>query len=233
MFLDPQTWLTLLILIMLELVLGVDNLVFLSVISSRLPLSEQKKARRLGLSLALIMRLVLLALAFLLVQLSKPLFSVLGHYFSIRDLFLLLGGLFLIWKAIDELRVDMRQAIKSVAEQSAVSFRSAVMQIILLDTVFSLDSVMTAVGMAKEYWMMATAIIIAIILMLIASESISRFIVTYPRIRRLALCFLLLIGAVLVVESFAVEVSKIYTFIAFSFALFVELINIAYDKRKS
>lgn len=227
---DPQVWLTLLILTGLEIVLGVDNLVFLSLVSSRLPEGQRAYARRLGILFAMVTRLILLALAFWLVYLTKPVFHLGSHPVSIRDLFLFFGGLFLIWKAVDELRQTFHKASGHSFNHASSRFYIVVIQIALLDMVFSLDSVMTAVGVTQHYWVMATAIIITMLMMLFASGYISRFILAFPRIRLLALCFISLIGLVLLVEGCGVHVPKSSIFIALIFAAFVETIHIFYDK---
>jgi predicted tellurium resistance membrane protein TerC len=229
---DPQIWLTLIVLTSLEIVLGVDNLVFLSLASSRLPTEQRANARRLGIMFAMVTRLILLALAFWLVYLTAPVFHVGTHPVSIRDIFLFFGGLFLIWKSIDEIRHSFRKASGKTFNHASKRFHTVVMQIALLDMVFSLDSVMTAVGVTRHYWVMATAIVIAMFVMLFSSGYMSRLILRFPRVRLLALCFLSLIGLVLLVEGCGVHVPKTSIFIALIFAVFVEAIHAFYERIK-
>ncbi|MCP4473721.1 MAG: TerC family protein [Gammaproteobacteria bacterium] len=223
--LDAHTWLSLAILIGLEIILGIDNLVFLSLVSVTLPLHQQGRARRLGLTLAMIMRLLLLAGAFALISLQHPLLTPFGHPISIRDLFLLAGGIFLIWKSLDELRKAGPQEKTHKLAIGSGKFKTVVMKIVLLDMLFSIDSVMTAVGVTRDYWIMATAVIISILLMMIASGPISHFIQRHMRIRLLALAFLLLIGAILIIESSGIDIPRGYLFTALGFSLLVEWIN--------
>lgn len=225
-----QTWLSLMVLSLLEIILGIDNLLFLTIVSGRLPLEQQAAARRIGLMLAMIMRLLLLAFAFLLISMTRPLFSIFDWHVSIRDLFLIFGGGFLLWKSIVEMRRDCLSVVDLPTTTMTSSFIAVVSQIVLLDMVFSIDSVLTAVGIAKHYWVMATAIVIAVLFMLVASNYLSKVLQRYPRIRQLALCFLILIALILMVEGLGIHVAKSYIFVAFTFALFVEVIHIIYDK---
>ncbi len=223
--LDSHTWLSLAVLVGLEIILGIDNLVFLSLISATLPLHQQGRARRLGLTLAMVMRLLMLAGAFALISLQRPLFTPFDHPISIRDLFLLAGGIFLIWKSLDELRKAGQQEKARKLAIGSGKFKTVVMQIVLLDMVFSIDSVMTAVGVTRNYWIMATAVIIAILMMMVASGPISNFIQRHMRVRLLALAFLLLIGAILIIESSGIDIPRGYLFSALGFSLLVEWIN--------
>lgn len=227
-----QTWVTLVILTLLEIVLGIDNLVFITIASSRLPLKRQPYARKLGLSLAVITRLLLLAFAFWLIKLVHPLFYVGDFGVSARDLLLIIGGLFLIYTAIKELVHDIRREKESKMVQAPTSFFKVICIIMVFDILFSLDSVITAVGVANEYWIMATAIIIAIIFMIFSSDFVAHLIRTYWRIRLLALCFLILVGIILLLHGLHFDVPKAYLFAALFFSIFVEIINSLYEKFK-
>lgn len=226
-----HTLLSLLILIVLELVLGVDNLVFITITSQRLPEAQQSLARRLGLTVAVVSRLVLLAFAFWLVKLIQPIFHIGDHGVSIRDLILFFGGVFLIYTAVKELWVDVRGDHLSVAVGGASrSFLGVIIKIMLFDILFSLDSVITAVGVANEYWVMALAIIIAVIGMIILSDKLAYLIKHFWRIRLLALCFLVLVGLMLIFHGLEIEFAKSYIYVALFFSIFVEVINSLYEK---
>ncbi len=224
-FLSIHTWLSLLALSVIEIILGIDNLVFLTVITSRLHPDQQKIARRIGLFLALIMRLGLLGIIVWLAELTQPLFHLGAKAFSIRDITLILGGFFLIIKALQEIIACVRP-IKHEPKKSLKLFWLAVLQIMFFDILFSLDSVITAVGIAQEYLVMALAIILAMILMMVASEPISRFIMGNARIKLLALSILLFVGIELLLVGFNVFVSPEYVFVAMGFGLFVEFLNL-------
>jgi predicted tellurium resistance membrane protein TerC len=228
-FLSMDTWISLLALSIIEIILGIDNLVIISLLTNRLHPQHQKIARRLGLFLALIMRLGLLGIIVWLAKLTQPILHV-GHLvFSIRDITLICGGIFLLVKAIQEIIACLR--VEHEAPQKSVKlFWLVVVQIMLFDILFSLDSVITAVGIAKEYLVMATAIILAVILMMVASEPLSRFIMSNVRIKMLALCILLFVGAELILVGFKVFVSPEYVFIAMGFGLFYELLNMRVAK---
>ncbi len=223
---------SLLTLTILEIILGIDNLVFLSIISQKLPEAQQALARRIGLSLAWIMRLVLLAFAVWLVGLTKPVITLFGYGVSWRDIFLILGGLFLLMKATQEIHVEMepRDKVFSSHKKSAVFFW-IILQIVCLDVVFSLDSILTAIGLTNRFWLMATAITIAILVMLFASEPLSRFINRHPTIKMLALSFLMLIGMMLLADGFGFHIPRGYIYFAMGFSLFVEFLNIIRRKR--
>jgi predicted tellurium resistance membrane protein TerC len=224
---SPEAWIALATLTALEIVLGIDNVIFISILASKLPLEQQSKARRLGLGAALITRIMLLFSLAWIVRLTAPLFTVLGHPVSGRDLILLLGGLFLIAKATHEIheRLEGEQAHGSVAAKA--SFVAVIVQIMLLDIVFSLDSVITAVGMANELAVMITAVIIAVGIMLIAADAISGFVERHPTVKMLALSFLLLIGVSLVAEGLHHHIPKGYIYFAMAFSVLVELLNLA------
>jgi predicted tellurium resistance membrane protein TerC len=216
---------SLITLTFLEIVLGVDNLVFIAIASSRLPLEKQKKARRLGLIFALVTRLLLLAFIVYLVGIKKPLFTLFTQSVSVRDLILMAGGLFLLIKATQEVYREMKPEEQKQLKPHFVSMFSVIMQIGILDIIFSLDSVFTAVGLTSQYWIMATAIIIAILTMIFLSEPLSALIQKYPTIKMLALSFLFLISGVLILDGLHFHVPREYVFLAISFSVFVEILN--------
>jgi predicted tellurium resistance membrane protein TerC len=217
-------------LAVMEIVLGIDNIVFLAILSQRLPAAQQTKARRLGLLLALGMRLLLLLALSTIMRLVAPLFTVLGRPISGRDLVLLGGGLFLIGKAAHEIyaKVEGPESEPGAGQAPAkhASFGGTLVQIMLLDIVFSLDSVITAVGMAQQIWVMVVAMVIAVAVMLFAADGISNFINRHPSMKMLALSFLLLIGVVLVADGLGKHIEKGYIYFAMGFAFLVELVNI-------
>lgn len=223
---DPAAWAALATLVAMELVLGVDNLVFLALVSGRVDAKRRGVARRLGLSVALVMRLVLLGVLAGLVSLTSPLFTVLGHGFSIRDLVLLAGGFFLLFKATQEIHNHV-EGVHEEGEVAAppIGFASAIAQIVALDLVFSIDSIVTAVGMTDQFPIMATAVIIVIIIMGVAAGPLSRFISSNPTLVMLALSFLLMIGMVLMADGFGLHVPKGYIYAAFLFSGAVEALN--------
>ncbi len=216
---------SLLALIILEIILGVDNLVFISILSSRLPAAKQKMARRMGLLFALFTRLLLLASAAWLVHLTHPLFTILNYEFSFRDVFLIAGGLFLLAKGTREIHNDVTQRDNPKKAIKYAGLWAVVVQIALFDVIFSLDSVLTAVGLTSHFYIMAIAIIIAIIVMIMASENIHYFIQEYPTIKMLALSFLLLIGVVLVADGLSFHIPRGYIYFALFFSLMVEMLN--------
>lgn len=230
-FLHAQTWVSLLALTTIEIILGVDNLVFIAIVTSKLHISQQKTARRLGLGLAMIMRLLLLAMIVWLAESTKPLFMLGDFPVSIRSLVLFFGGIFLLIKAGHEL-LETRKPHIQVTEKCAGRFWTAILQITLLDILFSLDSVISAVGIVKEYEIMAIAIVIAVLTMIVASEPIAHFIMHNARIKILALCILLLVGVKLTLEGLNVDVNSAYLFVAMGFALFVEIMNLWLAKTK-
>lgn len=222
---DPQTYLSLLTLTVLEIVLGIDNILFLSIVASKLPKEQQETARKLGLSLALFGRLALLFSLSWLLSLKKPLFSILEYSFSTHDLVFGLGGLFLIYKATQEIFYAI-EGISEEREVRVLSLKSALVQILLLDIVFSLDSIITAVGLANQIVIMAIAIMIAIVIMLFASRWVSEFLDKNPSMKILGLSFLLLIGVLLIADAFGQHVPRAYVYFALGFSSFVEMINI-------
>ncbi|MES2504145.1 MAG: TerC family protein [Myxococcota bacterium] len=222
---DPNTYLSLITLTALEIVLGIDNILFISIVCARLPKEQQETARKLGLSLALFGRLALLFSLSWLLSLKDPLFSIMGHWFTGHDLVFGLGGLFLVYKATQEIFY----AVEGVSQERTVrvvTMRAAIFQILMLDIVFSLDSIITAVGLASQLSIMAVAIIIAIVIMLVASKYVSDFLDRNPSMKVLGLSFLLLIGVLLIAEAFGQEVSRIYVYFALGFSSFVELVNL-------
>ena len=223
---DPAVWASLLALTALEIVLGIDNLLFIAVLADRLPPGRQAAARQLGLALALFARLGLLAAIAWIIGLTAPLFTLGSHGVSWRDVILIGGGVFLVYKAAHEL-LGLRHgpAARALAAGGAVSFGGTIVQIILLDIVFSLDSVITAVGMAAQLWVMMLAVVLAVIAMLAASNGLAALVTRYPTVKILALSFLLLIGATLVADGVGLHVPKGYIYAAIGFAVGVELLN--------
>ncbi len=218
-------------LFMLELVLGIDNVIFISIISDRLPKDQRKKARTLGLSLAVITRLALLLSISWVIALTSPLFSVWGHAISGRDSILLLGGLFLIAKSTHEIHHNLEGVEGSNPVKGLSSFSGVISQIILLDIVFSLDSVITAVGMVNEIAIMAAALIASTLVMIFASTSIAAFVDRHPTLKMLALSFLVLIGVMLLAEGLGQHISKGYIYFAMGYSLIVEVLNIRLRKK--
>jgi len=230
---NPETWISLLTLTLLEIVLGIDNIVFISILAGKLPPEQQAKARQTGLSLALFTRVLLLCGLAFMVKLTTPLFHIptFGltpepHGVSGRDLILLIGGMFLLWKSTHEIHQKLEGEDGEVTNRLAPNFISVIIQILLLDIVFSLDSVITAVGMARQLGVMIAAVIIAVIFMLIFSGRISAFIHQHPTLKMLALSFLLLIGCALIAEGFHKEIPKGYIYFAMAFSIGVEMLNL-------
>lgn len=232
-FLMPETWISLLTLTLLEIVLGIDNLIFITVITNRLPPAKQFAARQTGLLLACGMRLLLLTTIAWLTHFSQPLFSVFNQSFSLRDIVLISGGLFLLAKSTSEIHVNVISKEEALRLGKRISFSSVIMQVMLLDIIFSLDSVITAVGMAQEFVVMATAIIIAVFMMLWASGPLGRFINAYPTIKMLALSFLLLVGVALIADGFSFHIPRGYLYFAIAFSIFVEILNILGGRRRT
>ena len=229
---NPSAWIALLTLTVLEIVLGIDNIIFISILSNKLPEGEQGKARQTGLLVALGMRIILLFGISWVVNLTNPLFTVLGLHVSGRDLILLGGGLFLLWKATHEIHENLEghHEEKDEKEEKKVSFWSVIGQIALLDMVFSLDSVITAVGMADDLAVMIIAVVIAIGIMLFAAGPLSEFVNHHPTVKILALSFLLLIGFSLIVEGLHQHIPKGYIYFAMGFSVFVEMLNLRMKK---
>ena len=222
---SPDAWIALLTLTILEIVLGVDNIIFISILSGKLPESQQARARTLGLAVAMITRILLLLSIAWIVRLTAPLFAVLGQEFSGRDLILLGGGLFLLAKATHEIHQKLEGEAGHGTKRVTPSFAAVIAQIVLLDVVFSLDSVITAVGMADDVAVMIIAVVVAIGIMMISAGAISSFVERHPTVKMLALSFLLLIGMVLVAEGFDQHIPKGYIYFAMGFSVIVELLN--------
>ncbi|MEO0814842.1 MAG: TerC family protein [Myxococcota bacterium] len=232
-FTEPSAWVALLTLSALEIVLGIDNIVFISILTGKLPVDQQPRARSLGLFLAMFMRVGLLFAISWVMGLTEPLFSVLGQEISGRDLILGLGGLFLVGKATVEIFDTMEGEHDADEGGGKAKFASVIVQIMLLDIVFSLDSVITAVGMADELVIMVVAVMLAVGVMLVFAGPISRFINEHPSMKVLALSFLILIGVMLIVESLEGHIDKGYIYFALAFALAVELVNMRLRKARS
>src|SRR5437762_8750440 len=237
---NPEPWISLFTLTVLEIILGIDNIVFISILAGKLPPDQQAKARQPGLSLALITRVLLLCGLAWMVRLTEPLFHIpaLGplpapHPVSGRDLILLCGGLFLLWKSTHEIHDKLEGEDGAVTRRLAPNFVSVVIQILLLDIVFSLDSVITAVGMARQLGVMIAAVIIALVFMLIFARRISDFIHKHPTLKMLALSFLLLIGCALVAEGFHKEIPKGYIYFAMAFSVGVESLNLRLRSKRA
>ncbi len=212
-------------LTVLEVVLGVDNVIFISILSSKLPDRQQRRARRVGLLAAMLMRIALLMSLAWIIRLTAPLFTVLGQEISGRDTILIVGGLFLLAKATMEIHERLEGEEGHMSARVAPSFGAVIAQIMALDVVFSLDSVITAVGMADELWVMVTAVVLAVGIMMVSAESISYFVNAHPTIKVLALSFLLLIGVSLVAEGLDQHIPKGYIYFAMGFSVFVEAVN--------
>jgi predicted tellurium resistance membrane protein TerC len=222
---QPESWIALLTLTVLEIVLGIDNIVMITIIADRLPADKQKRARQLGLALAMLTRIALLGSIAWLIGLTAPLFGVLGQQISGRDLILLAGGVFLVAKATHEIHSNLEGGHDGLPAGPTRTMRAALAQIILLDLVFSLDSVITAVGMVEEVAVMVTAIVVAVIVMVVSIEPISQFVSAHPTVKMLALSFLILIGVALIAESFDQHLPRGYIYFAFGFSIFVEMLN--------
>ena len=225
---DPTAWVALATLVIMEVVLGIDNLIFISILTNKLPAHQQAKARRIGIGLALILRLSLLGTIAIIVQLTEPLFTAFGHGFSWRDLILIAGGLFLVWKATKEIHhnVDPDPGPDLFEGQKAgMTFGSAIVQILLLDLVFSIDSIITAVGMTDHVPIMVIAVVVAVAVMLLAADPLARFIQANPTVVMLALGFLMMIGMTLIAEGFGAHVPKGYIYAAMAFSALIEALN--------
>ena len=228
---DHSIWIAFATLNVLELVLGIDNVIFISILAGKLPAEQQAKARFIGLTLALVMRVILLFSLTWVMGLTAPLFTILGQSVSGRDLILLVGGLFLIAKSTHEIHGSLEGEEGHASKKVYASFASVIFQIMLLDIVFSLDSVITAVGMVDNIWVMIAAVVISIIAMMLFAGSIGAFVQRHPTIKMLALAFLLLIGVTLIAEGFHQHISKGYIYFAMAFSVFVELLNMRLRKK--
>ena len=227
---DPQIWIALATLTFLEIVLGVDNVIFISILSGKLPVEQQKRARRLGLLGAMVTRVLLLFSLAWIIKLTAPWFRVMGQEISGRDLILILGGLFLLGKSTYEIHDKLEGEEGHASNRTASSFASVIAQIMVLDIVFSLDSVITAVGMVDKLWVMIAAVMIAVGIMVASAETISAFVHRHPTVKMLALSFLLLIGMSLILEGFDQHIPKGYIYFAMGFSVFVEMINLRLRK---
>jgi predicted tellurium resistance membrane protein TerC len=228
---NPDLWIALVTLTALEIVLGIDNVIFIAILAGKLPVEQQTRARRLGLALALITRVMLLLSLAWIIRLTAPLVTIAGQALSGRDLILIVGGLFLLAKSTYEIHDKLEGGAGHTAGRAAVSFAGTIVQIMLLDIVFSLDSVITAVGMVDRVGVMIAAVVIAVGIMLVASGPISTFVDAHPTVKMLALSFLLLIGLGLLLEGFDQHIPKGYLYFAMGFAIFVELLNLRLRSR--
>ena len=223
---DPQAWIGFATLTLLEIVLGIDNIVFISILADKLPHEQQGRARLIGLALAMLMRILLLLSLTWIIRLTEPLFAVLGEEISGRDLVLLLGGLFLLAKSTHEIHENLEGVEGEASARVAPSFAGVLIQIMLLDIVFSLDSVITAVGMVDEIGVMVAAVVVAVIFMMAFSGAISGFVSRHPTIKMLALSFLIMIGVALIAEGFDRHIPRGYIYFAMAFSVGVELLNL-------
>ena len=229
---DPQAWIALITLTSLEIVLGVDNIIFISILTGRLPEEQRQKGRTIGLALAMIMRIVLLISLAWIIRLTQPLFTLLGHDISGRDLILIVGGLFLLAKSTHEIHHKLEGEAGEKSAKVAASFGSVLVQIMMLDVVFSLDSVITAVGMADEIAIMVIAVVIAVGVMMVFAKAIGDFVEDHPTVKMLALSFLLLIGTALVADGMGLHIPKGYIYFAMGFSVFVEMLNLRMRRKQ-
>ena len=231
---NPEIWVALITLTVLEIVLGIDNIIFISILVQRLPAENRDRARYIGLGLAMGMRIALLLTISWIVGLTAPVFTFNGNEFSWRDLILIGGGVFLLWKATTEISESLEgePAHHVAANTPSASMGSVLVQIVLLDIVFSLDSVLTAVGMAEDVLVMIAAVVIAVLVMLVASGPLAKFVHDHPSVKMLALAFLLLIGVTLVADGFGFHIDKAYIYAAMGFAVFVEALNLRSRRKR-
>jgi predicted tellurium resistance membrane protein TerC len=226
---NPAAWVALATLIAMEVVLGIDNLIFISILTNKLPEEQRTRARRIGIGGALILRLALLGTVAVIVTLTEPIFTAFGHDFSWRDLILIAGGLFLVWKATKEIHHNVdpepEDMFSATTEKAMLGFSAAISQILLLDLVFSIDSIITAVGMTDEIAIMVIAVLVAVTVMLLAADPLAKFIEANPTVVMLALGFLLMIGMTLIAEGFGAHVPKGYIYAAMAFSALVEVLN--------
>jgi predicted tellurium resistance membrane protein TerC len=228
---NPEAWIALLTLTALEIVLGIDNIIFISILVSRLPREKRDKARVLGLGLAMVTRIMLLLSITWVMRLTTPFFAVFGREISGRDLILIIGGLFLLWKSTMEIHESLEGEEETRSARAAAGFMAILAQIAVLDIVFSLDSVITAVGLANDVMVMVLAIMIAVLVMMFSSRSIGEFVDRHPTIKVLALSFLVMIGVTLIVEGFGLHIPKGYIYFAMAFSVSVEMLNIRMRKK--
>lgn len=228
---NPTNWVAFLTLTSLEIVLGIDNIVFISILSGKLPQNQQAKARNLGLLLAMGTRILLLLAISWIMGLTKELFSLMGHEFNGKDMILIIGGIFLVGKSTTEIHHKLEAEDRTEVKGHG-TFASVIIQILILDLVFSLDSVITAVAMVDEIAVMIAAVIVAVLVMLVSAGPIARFVEKHPTVKMLALSFLLLIGVTLIADGFGQHISKGYIYFAMGFSVFVELLNLKIRKSK-
>jgi predicted tellurium resistance membrane protein TerC len=228
---SPEAWIALLTLTALEIVLGIDNIIFISILVGRLPARRRSKARVLGLALAMLSRIALLLSIVWVMKLTQPLFAVFSRQFSGRDMILIIGGLFLLWKSTVEIHDNLEGAHGERTRKAAASFSGVLVQIAVLDIVFSLDSVITAVGLAEEVVVMVIAVIMAVIVMMFSSGAIADFVDRHPTVKMLALSFLVMIGVTLIAEGFGLHIPKGYIYFAMAFSVSVEMLNIKMRRR--
>lgn len=229
---DPQVWLAFVTLTVMEIVLGIDNIIFLAILVGRLPKAQQKRARYIGLSLAMGTRILLLLSLTWLMKLTAPLFAILGNEISGRDIVLIVGGLFLLFKSTMEIHTSLEGAEHETKTGGSASFIGVVSQIAVIDIVFSLDSVITAVGLAEHIEVMVAAIVIAVIVMMLSAGAISDFVDRHPTIKMLALSFLILIGVALIADGFELHIPKGYIYFAMAFSVMVEMLNLRLRKKR-
>ena len=230
---DPQAWIAFVTLVALELVLGIDNIVFITILAGRLPGDQPKKARLVGLSLAMLMRIALLFSISWIIGLTAPLLEVFGYELSTRDLILIAGGLFLIAKSTHEIHQKLEGDEGEASGRAGASFLGVIVQILLLDIVFSLDSVLTAIGMAQQIEIMVAAVMIAVVFMMLFSGVVGDFVQRHPTVKMLALSFLLLIGVTLIADGFGQHIPRGYIYFAMGFSVFVEMLNLRLRKSQA
>jgi len=225
---------SLLTLVGLEVVLGIDNVIFISILSGKLPPEQQKKARRIGLLLAMLLRIGLLSIVSLIMQLKQDFFTVFGHGISGKDIILISGGLFLLYKSTFEIYHKMEgKPAEKTKKFKVTGFTQVIIQILIMDMVFSIDSIVTAIGMVRVIWVMYAAIVISVVIMLFAAEPISKFVNNHPAFKMLALAFLMLIGFALVSEGFGIEIPKGYIYFSMAFSLFVDILQMRMNRKHS
>ena len=230
---DPNNWLSLVTLTVLEIVLGIDNIIVIAILAGKLPAAKQGRARTIGLLFALVTRIALLCSIFWLTRLTAPLFTFLGHGFSGKDLVMVVGGVFLLWKSVHEIHGAVEHAGRDSSAKVGATIAAVVAQIALMDIIFSLDTVITAVGLAQHLGVMITAIVLAMGVMLLAAKSISDFVNRHPTVKMLALSFLLLIGMVLIADGCGRHIEKGYVYFAMAFSFGVEMLNIRARRKRS
>ena len=231
LFSQPETWIALLTLTALELVLGIDNIIFISILADKLPPQSREMARRIGLRLAMLMRIAMLLLLAWIVGLTEPVFTVLEQPVSGRDLILIGGGLFLLWKSTGEIHQLLEGEAGSHSSVVVATFSGIIMQIIVIDLVFSLDSIITAVGMVSEVEIMIAAVVISVVLMMVFATAIGNFVSAHPTIKMLALAFLLVVGVALIADGLGTHVPRGYIYFAMAFSVAVEMLNLRLRKR--